>query len=353
MITNLRLQHFRSYDDASYELESGVTVIVGPNASGKTNLLEAVLVAARGNSYRGRDIELLHFDTPWARLDAETLEGPRVVKLQRDGDDRCLKTFIVDGQELARLTLARSLPVVLFEPNHLLLLSGSPELRRSFLDDLIEQTSPRFGALRRHYKRVLAQRNSLLKKQPRDMTEQLFVWNVRLSELGGQIAHERTALVSRFQDRMSELYGRLAAGSQVVELAYVSQFAPATYETALLHKLEANTELDVLRGFTAYGPHRDDLSVRLDGHEANSAASRGETRTLVLALKILELQLLEELRGVRPLLLLDDVFSELDAHRRQALTAFVADYQTFITTTDADVVLKHFAASQVIQTTGR
>ena len=348
MITSLRLQHFRSYDDASFELENGVNIIVGPNASGKTNLLESVLVTARGGSYRGRDSELVGFGHPWARIDAETLEGRRTVKLERQDDDRVAKSFGIDGQQLARLTAQRNLPTVLFEPNHLMLLSGSPELRRSFLDDLIEQINLRFGPLRRHYKRVLAQRNALLKKQPRDLREQLFVWNVRLSELGGQIAHERQELINRFNGRMSELYGRLAAAEHGVTLAYVSQFTPETYETALLHKLEASTDLDVLRGFTAYGPHRDDLSVQLDGHEASTAASRGESRTLVLALKILELQLLEELRGARPLLLLDDVFSELDARRRQALTTFVADYQTFITTTDADVVAQHFASSTII-----
>ncbi|HSW98380.1 MAG TPA: DNA replication and repair protein RecF [Candidatus Saccharimonadales bacterium] len=349
MITSLRLQHFRSYDDASFELESGVNIIVGPNASGKTNLLEAVLVAARGSSYRGRDSELIGFGQPWARLDADTLEGMRTVKLERTNDDsRATKSFDIDGQHLSRLTPQRTLPTVLFEPNHLLLLSGSPELRRTFLDDLIEQTNMRFGALRRHYKRVLAQRNALLKRQPRDLREQLFVWNVRLSELGGQIAHERQELINRFNGRMGGLYGRLAATEHGVALAYVSQFAPESYETALLHKLEASTDLDVLRGFTAYGPHRDDLSVLLDGHEAATSASRGESRTLVLALKIMELQLLEELRGARPLLLLDDVFSELDARRRQALTSFVADYQTFITTTDADVVAQHFASRTTI-----
>jgi DNA replication and repair protein RecF len=348
MITNLRLQHFRSYDDTSFELESGVNIIVGPNASGKTNLLEAVLVAARGGSYRVRDAELVRFGAPWARLDAETLEGMRTVKLQCENEDKCVKSFVIDGQNLSRLMPQRQLPVVLFEPNHLLLLSGSPELRRNFLDDLIEQTNVRFGPLRRHYKRVLAQRNALLKSQPRDLHQQLFVWNVRLSELGGQIARERHELIKRFNSRLSDLYGRLAAAEHEAMLVYMSKFAAEGYESALLHKLESSTELDVLRGFTAYGPHRDDLSVQLDGHEASTAASRGETRTIVLALKILELQLLEELRAARPLLLLDDVFSELDAKRRAALTTFVSDYQTFITTTDADVVAQHFTSSNII-----
>jgi DNA replication and repair protein RecF len=133
-----------------------------------------------------------------------------------------------------------------------------------------------------------------------------------------------------------------------ISLAYATQFPIDSYETALLHKLEESTGLDVLRGFTAAGPHRDDMKVGMDGHDVSEAASRGETRTLVLALKILELQILEDLHGTKPLLLLDDVFSELDGGRRRALTGYVADYQTFITTTDADVVMQHFANSTII-----
>lgn len=348
MITDLRLQHFRSYADASFELEPGVNIIVGPNASGKTNLLEAVLLVARGSSYRARDTELLQFGASWARLDADTVNGVRIVKLQLSVPEKLVKSFEIDGQTLTRLPAARALPVVLFEPNHLLLLGGAPDLRRSFLDDLIEQTSPGFGPARRHYKRVVAQRNALLKKQPRDLRQQLFVWNLRLSELGGTIARERVALVARFQERISGLYGSLAAQSHTVELRYKTKFGLEQYETALLHKLESSLELDIARGFTAAGPHRDDLEVIIDGHLAQESASRGETRTLVLALKILEMQLLEQLRGARPLLLLDDVFSELDGRRRQALTSFVGEYQTFITTTDADVVVQHFTSSNII-----
>ncbi len=348
MITDLRLQHFRSYDDASFELGPGVNIIVGPNASGKTNLLEAVLLLARGSSYRASDAELVQFDAPWARLDADTPHGHRVVKLQAAAGDKYLKSFEVDDQPFARLLQNRTIPVALFEPNHLLLLSGSPDLRRTFLDDLIEQTIPGYGATRRHYRRVLAQRNALLKKQPPGLRDQLFVWNLRLSELGGKIARERNTLVSRFSGRMSELYAGLSGQKNNIEVAYAAQFPAETYETALLHKLETGVENDIMRGFTASGPHRDDLVVRIDGHPASEVASRGETRTLVLALKMLELYLLEEIRGSKPLLLLDDVFSELDGKRRQALTAFVADYQTFITTTDADLVVHHFTSSNII-----
>lgn len=352
MITDLRLQHFRSYTDASFELADGVNIIVGPNASGKTNILEAVLVLASGSSYRARDAELMQFGAPWTRLDADTPHGSRIVKFKPEAEERVAKSFEIDGQPLTRLTLARTMPAVLFEPNHLLLLGGSPELRRTFLDDLLEQTTPTYGATRRHYRRVLAHRNALLKKQPKDVREQLFVWNLRLSELGGKVVAERNQLVSRFAERLSELYTNLAQRAHTIELTYSTQFLVTEYESALLKKLEANIEHDILRGFTAYGPHRDDMHITIDGHPAAESASRGETRTLVLALKILELKLLEELRDTPPLLLLDDVFSELDGKRRQALTTFVADYQTFITTTDADVVVQHFTTSNIIPTTG-
>src|SRR5690606_27403367 len=123
----------------------GVNIIVGPNASGKTNLLEAVLVLARGSSYRAKDADLVQHGADWARIDADLPDGKRTVKLQKT-DDKAIKTFEIDGQTLHRLSAARTLPVVLFEPNHLLLLNSSPDLRRAFLDDLLEQTVPGFGA---------------------------------------------------------------------------------------------------------------------------------------------------------------------------------------------------------------
>jgi len=351
MITDIRLQHFRSYEDASFEIDPGVNIIVGPNASGKTNLLEAILIVALGSSYKAKDAELVQFGSNWARIDAHTPSGARIVKFK--AEPTISKSFEIDDQVITRLHQSRTLPVVLFEPNHLLLLSGSPELRRSFLDDLIEQTEPGYGSVRRHYKRVLAQRNALLKKNPKGLAEQLFVWNVRLSELGGKMVRERNALVERFAERATELYGSLSGRENTIELVYATQFPVDNYETALLHKLESNLDLDVMRGFTASGPHRDDLKAQIDGHEVSEAASRGETRTLVLALKIMELQLLEQSRSMKPILLLDDVFSELDTVRRQALTQFVADYQTFITTTDADVVVHHFTTSSIIPLTAQ
>ncbi|MDL2363285.1 MAG: DNA replication and repair protein RecF [Patescibacteria group bacterium] len=341
MITDLRLQNFRSYEDASFEFGPGVNIVVGPNASGKTNLLEALLVLARGGSYRVSDQDLISFDAPWARLDAHNSEGGlRTIKLVTE--PKPTKTYEINERQYKRLSLQTSLPVVLFEPNDLQLLSGGPERRRNYLDDLLEQTTPGYGAIRRQYKRALAQRNALL-KQHGASDSQLFPWNVRLSQLAGQIVKARCLLLNRIAEELSELYIALSKTATKVTVSYSTPLSVATYETSLLKKLEASIELDRLRGFTASGPHREDMELLFEGHSTSASASRGETRTAVLALKIIELRVLEAARGVTPLLLLDDVFSELDGKRRHALTDYLAAYQTFITTTDADVVVQHFA----------
>lgn len=340
MIQDLRLQHFRSYTDESFEFSPAVNIIVGPNASGKTNLLEAVLVLARGGSYRAKDTDLVEFGAPWARLDALVDDTPRVVKLITEPLPR--KTYEIDGKVYSRLTAHNTLPVVLFEPNHLTLLTGSPELRRSFMDDLLEQTVPGYATLRRTYKRTLAQRNSLLKKGQLIAQQQVFAWDIRLSEQAGKMVRARAALIEELDNRVGALYQTLSHGTTEVRLRYGCSLPLDEYESRLVKNLESRLELDVLRGYTSLGPHRDDMVVEFDEHPASETASRGESRTLVLALKILELELIEQAREQTPILLLDDVFSELDGARRRALTSYLENYQTFITTTDADVVIKHF-----------
>ena len=351
MITDIRLQQFRSYGDEAFEFTPAVNIIVGPNGSGKTNLLESILVTARGSSYRVRDADLIAYEQPWARLDAHIGADVRTVKILREPPPetgRASKTYEIDGRSYKRLTAAKTLPVVIFEPNHLFMLTGSPELRRSYLDDLLEQTVPGYGQLRRDYRRVLAQRNALLKRLGMHAASQIFPWNVRVSELGGSIARHRLELLMTMNDAASGLYGSLAHQQAEVELCYESKLPADNYASALLHALEAGFAHDVQRGFTSAGPHREDMSIVLNGRPVQTTASRGETRTAVLMLKVMELRLVEAARRQRPLLLLDDVFSELDGARRQALTAYLQEYQTFITTTDADVVVQHFMDSSRI-----
>ena len=341
MIVSLRLQNFRSYADSSFEFEPGVNIIVGPNASGKTTIIEAITTMLGGKSFKARDYELVRSDAPWARLDVQTENHVRTLKLT-DPETTLAKEYTIDGNAYKRLPSARTLPFVLFEPNDLALLHGSPEQRRAFIDDILLQIHPTYSTVLRHYKRVLAQRNALLKQRTTPTNEQLFVWNLRLSELGGVIAATRIELLRRFMTTISELYSSIASVKTDITLTYQSKIQTETYETSLLRALESSIDLDTARGFTGSGPHRDDVVFTINSRPANETASRGEIRTLVLTLKMLEAQFIEETRTERPTLLLDDVFSELDGARRQALVSFLSGYQAFITTTDADVVLEHF-----------
>jgi DNA replication and repair protein RecF len=342
MITSIRLQNFRSYNDDSFEFDPGVNIVVGPNGSGKTNLLEAVMVLARGSSFRARDTELVRFDKPWARLDGNFQKQVRTVKLQNQ-DSVVLKSFEIDDKPFKRLSLERTVPLVLFEPNHLQLVSRGPEFRRDYFDELLERTTPHFKSVSASYRRTLAQRNALLKHHRTSAMQQLFAWNIRLSELGAQIASARQALINQVNKNISKNYSKIAGKRSKVLLSYDCQFPAANYASRMLSRLEKNTNLDFERGFTGSGPHREDITFYLNGQPAAASASRGETRSLLLALKFFELDLIEKSRGLPAVFLLDDVFSELDGKRRRALVDNLSGRQTIITTTDAEAVIEYFA----------
>lgn len=344
VIDSLRLKKFRSYEDEGFEFDAGVNIIVGPNASGKTNLLEALLVCARGKSFRAKDTELIAFNEPWARLDVAGAQENRTIKLIKQENGLVKKEYVISNQTLSRLSLARMIPVVLFEPNHLLLLHGSPDNRREYLDDLSEQLVPGYTKARRDYRRILAQRNALLKRGLQTKN-QLFAWNIRLSETGAILARQRSELTEQINARLKDLYQTLAGSNETVAIHYQSNHGIDNYSTSLLHALETYQDRDFERGFTSVGPHREDFLVTFNDREASETASRGETRTVLLAIKIIELGLIEKARDQKPLLLLDDVFSELDGRRRKALTDALRTHQTFITTTDADVILHNFTDS--------
>jgi DNA replication and repair protein RecF len=285
---------------------------------------------------------LIQFKKPWARLDGNFAKQTRVVKIE-NGETAAAKTFMIDDKPFKRLSLERTVPVVLFEPNHLQLMARGPETRREYFDELLERTEPHFKSLAANYRRTLAQRNALLKHGRAKASQQLFAWNIRLSELGSQIAAARQNLIDEINKNISKNYSQIAGKRSKAELKYDCHFPAANYASRMLSKLEKNIDLDFDRGFTSSGPHREDILFYLNGQPAAATASRGETRSLLLALKIFELGLIEKTRGQPPVFLLDDVFSELDGRRRQALVDTLAGRQTIITTTDADTVLEYFS----------
>lgn len=343
MINSIRLQNFRCYVDDSFGFEDGANIIVGPNASGKTSLIEALQMTAIGSSFRAEDADVIKHGADWARLSALTAKSERILKVQGGNADQTKKEYVIDGHKLAKLTATHKVPIVLFEPDQLRLLKGRPENRRSYLDDLLELIVPGFGQLRRNYKRALAQRNALL-KQAATNQDALFVWDIRLSDLAGAIARERLGLIDKFNAGLGRIYSKIAGRRQKLAIEYKTKSTtdPDSYSTQMLKHLQTGLAFDRHTGFTNIGAHRDDFSINFDGHSASTVASRGETRTAILALKFLETGLIEAVFNTKPILLLDDVFSELDGARRQALVKVIGGHQAFITTTDADIVVKHF-----------
>ena len=317
---------------------------MGPNASGKTNLLEAVIALGIGSSFKAKDNELIQFNRPWARLEGNFDSHVRTLKIK--AGEPAVKSLDIGTKTLTRVRLEHTQPLVLFEPNHLLQLTTSPQARRDYIDELITKTDPAFGQINRLYKRVLAQRNSLLKKSPSAIASQIFAWDVRLGELGSQIVSARLSLIGQLNQNLSKTYSQIAKKKASAAVSY-KPLAPAdVYATKLVDRLKKDLPRDIERGFTSDGPHREDISFVINGHPINSSASRGEIRSLLLALKILELDLVETAREQKAIFLLDDVFSELDNLRRQALVKAIRSHQAIITTTDADAVLDYFANSK-------
>ncbi len=342
MLQTLELAHIRSYDNGLFEFSPGVNIVVGPNASGKTNLLEAIYMMARGTAFKSDDVNMIAYEASWGRIDC-TLDNDRKRSVKITAEPFS-KVFVVDDVEKKRLLEPKQLPTVLFEPTHMLLLSGEPDRRRAYLDDLLSQTELGFAGLLKDYKRTLAQRNKLL-KQENIQPDHLFVWDVRLSDLGGKLAEKRMLYISFLQEQLTQNYRSVSGNEEEVRVSYDSRLPADHYANAMLQELKTRFDMDRIRGYTSIGPHRDDIKILLNENDAKISASRGETRSIVLALKIAELQLLENKTGKKPLLLLDDVFSELDGKRRRTLAHTLKDYQVFITTTDADVVIEHFSTT--------
>ncbi len=342
MITDIHLQNFRSYKDSSFDIGDKVNIIIGQNGSGKTNLLESIMMITKGSSYRAKDPHLLLLGSKWSRIEAHTPDQTRILKITQD-QDKTAKKFEINTQIISRLKLEHTIPIVLFEPNHLQLLAGSPEARREYLDDILSQTKPGYKQLIIKYKRLVAQRNNLLKNPPVNK-HSIFAWNVQLSGMGGKIFRFRQELITAINQDITNIYRSISKNDDQIELKYISEFDSNNYETKLLHSLEDYSQ-DQMRGYTLHGPHRDDFKIFINGHEFSAVASRGETRTTLLALKLIEAKIIEDYTNKKPILLLDDVFGELDQQRRKLLTNKIKDYQSFITTTDADVVIKHFDKS--------
>lgn len=328
VVTTIRVQHVRTHSDYSFNVSPNVTVITGRNGSGKTSLIEALIVALQGTSFKGVDDDILQREASWYRIDIGFDDkAVRTVKFDPSATSG-RKQFIIDGKTHYRLTPQYKHPVVLFEPEDLRLLNGSPVRRRQFIDRFISQLDPQYGTSLRRYERALRQRNALLKQQTSN--DSLFAWDVSLSEYGAYIVDQRIRFINELNERLNDTYETIARAEDGVRM-YYSQAAHANTQQKLLADLHNHAERDKMLGFTSTGAHRHDVLFEFNDSPALSVASRGEVRSIVLALKFLEVGIIEQITGKKPVILLDDVFSELDEHRQNQLISLTKENQIIIT----------------------
>jgi len=342
-VTNVSLADFRCYEAVTLELPAGITVVRGDNGQGKTSLLEAVAWAARGRSFRGvRDATLVRDGAEQAIIRIE-IEDRAERRHRVEAELRALgrNRVLLDGNPLTRTRdLLGALRVTVFAPDDLELVKGGPSNRRTYLDDLLVDVGPRYVAARADYDRVLRHRNALLKAGIRDQDSRatLDVFDEQLVRAGAELVRGRLRLGGRLGPGVSAAYRDLAGDQASVVTRYSAEWAdgatpdPDAVPDALRTALEVHHRRELERGVTLVGPHRDDWQLTVDGLDARTHASQGEQRTLALALRLAGHRVVAEVTGDDPVLLLDDVFSELDDRRAAALVERLPATQTLLTT---------------------
>lgn len=345
-IRELRITNIRLYALRAIELSPHVTLLLGKNGSGKTTLLESLYYLLQGTSFKGRDRDMINHAATSAQLLAVDTNGDeRRASLTVHGDNlKLLKAFTINGRTSSRLPSKQRLPVVLFEPDELRLLSSSPQRRRQFFDGILGRLDAHYTTALNRYQRILMQRNELLKQfsttNKAAWEAHLFTWDIKFAEFADQLVHARNEFAEQSNERVSQLYSALSGTPHTIATVYQSVPSTKNYEQNLLRLLSNTRQADIANGHTVCGPHRDDFLVMLDGHPASETASRGEMRTIMLAYKLLEIELQQAVYGTAPLILMDDVFSELDSARERQLMDALKGYQTIITATDLRDELK-------------
>ncbi len=353
-IQRLGTQRFRNLADTELFPCRGVNVIYGDNAQGKTNLLEALWLFTGGHSFRGaKDSEL-------PRLDPETGANESFAALALDfyGEEREQKALlrIENGRRssvingVAKKTgsaLVGRVRAVIFSPEHLLLVKEGPGRRRSFLDGALCQLKPGFARSLGLYNRALLQRNALLKDIVHfpELRDTLDVWDVRLAQLGDEVIFQRQEYVKLLAPLVKEVYSGISKGKEEIEIRYspavklpVENTDPEERKAFFVSELSRTLPSDIRTGFTSMGPHRDDLDIRLNGLSARAYGSQGQQRSVVLALKLAEAEALADVSGETPVVLLDDVMSELDQSRQDYLLNHLHGRQVFLTCCSPETV---------------
>ena len=343
IVEGIRLINFRNYNNVGVGFSPGINILIGKNAQGKTNLLEAIYMCSTGRSFRtNRDREIINFQKDEAYVGTQLKIGERdkltEIKLERDKTKR-IKVNKIELKNYRELDTG--LKVVLFSPEDLRLIKAGPSNRRNYLDMSISQIKPLYHYNLRRYNKILFQRNNLLKsfRFKGDLSGLLDVFDMQLAKSGALIMLERDNYLKLLLKEATNIHTIIANGKETLDIEYNSSVTIeetlSQVETNLLESLRKTRQKDIEVRTTEIGPHRDDFSILINGVDSKTYASQGQQRSIVLTLKLSEVEILKKDTGYYPVLLLDDVYSELDEDRRRYLTELFSRMQTFITTTDA------------------
>ncbi len=354
-LKSLRLRSFRNYVDRQIEFKAQKTILVGNNAQGKSNLLEAVELLASLKSHRtSRDRELVLDSATAGQIEARVERAYGTSELKVVFRKQGRRTVSVNQENLRRqLDFLGVLNAVQFSSLDLDLVRGAPDARRSWLDGLLIQLEPVYASILQQYNQVLKQRNALLKKirQVRQENEsielttfepQLRLWDEQLAAAGSRVARRRARVIARLAPIAEFWHKRISGETENLEVNYLPNVKwleddPIIVQQAFLAKIKERRMVEQYQGKTMVGTHRDEIELAINQTPARYYGSQGQQRTLVLALKLAELKLIEEVVGEPPLLLLDDVLAELDPNRQKQLLEVIGDrFQTMITTTHID-----------------
>ena len=345
----LELSHYRNYRHLVVNLDPCLNIFVGDNAQGKTNLMESVYLLATGRSHRTfRDTDLISWDGEEAQIKAQVESGMGSFTMRVILARNHRKRFWVGGEELRRQSeLLGYVNVVLFCPDDLQLVKGSPSLRRHFIDLCLAQVSKVYRHDLVSYNKVLQQRNNLLKDTvgDRGRADLLSIWDEQLIQYGSQVMHRRALAIELMAKFAAASHSRISGGDEILGMCYQPFYGNMRKVTSSISQEEIAQEFakaldrsrsqELRRGTTLVGPQRDDIVFEIDGKDARQFASQGQQRTVVLATKLAELEFMREEVGEYPILLLDDVLSELDFSRRSAFLETIGNkVQTLLTTTD-------------------
>jgi len=344
-VKNLRLINFRNYKNIFLELDDKINIFIGKNAQGKTNLLEAVYMCATGKSFRtNRDRELINFNKKEAYIGSiiEVGQSEKLIEIKLDRDNP--KRIKINKLELNKQReLDSGLNIVIFSPDDLSLVKGSPNERRLFLDMSISQIRPIYKYNINRYNKILFQRNNLLKsdKSKNDINNLLEIFDMQLENIGTEIIISRIEFIDKLSKISSSIHDKLTLSKERLNISYSSTINykgldKKEIEKSFFKSLIENRDKDMITGITSIGPHRDDINIYINNVDSRIFASQGQQRTIVLAIKLSEVEIIKIDRGTYPVLLLDDVFSELDSDRRKYLINSINNTQTLITSTDID-----------------